>query len=138
MLVIDDSKLAQDFMRNYLARFGFDVDVASNGEEALVRVREVGYDLVFIDVMMDGLDGYQTCKMIKQRKYLDSHPPIAVMLTSRGGTIDKIRGSLAGCDAYLTKPVQGPELVKVLGKHGLITPARDDPHSGFPMKEIPA
>jgi two-component system, cell cycle response regulator len=68
-------------------------------------------------VMMEGLDGYQTCRAIKQRKYSDGKPPVVVMLTSRGGTIDKIRGTLAGCDAYLTKPLNERDLIAVLAKH---------------------
>jgi DNA-binding response OmpR family regulator len=67
--------------------------------------------------MMEGLDGYQTCRAIKQRKYSDGKPPVVVMLTSRGGTIDKIRGTLAGCDAYLTKPLNERDLIAVLAKH---------------------
>jgi DNA-binding response OmpR family regulator len=75
------------------------------------------YKFVFLDVMMEGLDGYQTCRAIKQRKYSDGKPPVVVMLTSRGGTIDKIRGTLAGCDAYLTKPLNEHDLIAVLAKH---------------------
>jgi two-component system, cell cycle response regulator len=66
---------------------------------------------------MEGLDGYQTCRAIKQRKYAEGKPPVVVMLTSRGGTIDKIRGTLAGCDAYLTKPLNERDLIAVLAKH---------------------
>ena len=67
--------------------------------------------------MMEGLDGYQTCRAIKQRKYPSGRAPVVVMLTSRGGSIDKIRGGLAGCDAYLTKPLNEVELLRVLSKH---------------------
>ena len=67
--------------------------------------------------MMDGLDGYQTCRAIKQRKDPLARPPVVVMLTSRGGSIDKIRGGLAGCDGFLTKPLNEVELLKILSKH---------------------
>jgi CheY-like chemotaxis protein len=71
---------------------------------------------VFLDVMMEGLDGYQTCKAIKGRRYPGGKAPAVVMLTSRGGTIDKVRGTFAGCDAYLTKPLDEAKMLKVLLK----------------------
>jgi two-component system cell cycle response regulator len=117
ILVVDDSDIALKFMRNRLSRFGFSTDLVSSGEEALGRMNTRPYKFVFLDVMMEGLDGYQTCRAIKQRKYSDGKPPVVVMLTSRGGTIDKIRGTLAGCDAYLTKPLNERDLIAVLAKH---------------------
>jgi two-component system, cell cycle response regulator len=117
ILVVDDSDIALKFMRNRLSRFGFHTDLVSSGEEALGKMNARPYKFVFLDVMMEGLDGYQTCRAIKQRKYSDGKPPVVVMLTSRGGTIDKIRGTLAGCDAYLTKPLNERDLIAVLAKH---------------------
>jgi two-component system, cell cycle response regulator len=117
ILVVDDSDIALKFMQNRLQRFGFRAHLVRSGEEALSRLTQQPYKFVFLDVMMDGLDGYQTCRAIKQRKYSSGKPPVVVMLTSRGGTIDKIRGTLAGCDAYLTKPLNETELIKVLAKH---------------------
>jgi two-component system, cell cycle response regulator len=117
ILVVDDSDIALKFMQNRLSRFGFRAQLARSGEEALARINVQPFKFVFLDVMMEGLDGYQTCRAIKQRKYAEGKPPVIVMLTSRGGTIDKIRGTLAGCDAYLTKPLNEGELVKVLAKH---------------------
>jgi two-component system, cell cycle response regulator len=117
ILVVDDSDIALKFMRNRLTRFGFRTDLVNSGEEALGRLSARPYKFVFLDVMMEGLDGYQTCRAIKQRKYAEGKPPVVVMLTSRGGTIDKIRGTLAGCDAYLTKPLNERDLIAVLAKH---------------------
>ncbi len=117
ILVVDDSDIALKFMRNRLTRFGFRTDLVNSGEEALGRLGQRTYKFVFLDVMMEGLDGYQTCRGIKQRKYPEGKPPVVVMLTSRGGTIDKIRGTLAGCDAYLTKPLNERDLIAVLAKH---------------------
>ncbi len=117
ILVVDDSDIALKFMRNRLTRFGFRTDLVNSGEEALGRLSARPYKFVFLDVMMEGLDGYQTCRAIKQRKYTEGKPPVVVMLTSRGGTIDKIRGTLAGCDAYLTKPLNERDLIAVLAKH---------------------
>ena len=117
ILVVDDSDIALKFMRNRLTRFGFRTDLVNSGEDALGKLNVRPYKFVFLDVMMEGLDGYQTCRAIKQRKYSEGKPPVVVMLTSRGGTIDKIRGTLAGCDAYLTKPLNERDLIAVLAKH---------------------
>jgi two-component system, cell cycle response regulator len=116
ILVVDDSDIALRFMANCLGRFGFDVHLARSGEEALNRVANEHFQFVFMDVTMPGLDGYQTCKLIKKRPYADGRrPPTVVMLTSRGGLVDKMRGTLSGCDAYLTKPLQQEALMKVIG-----------------------
>jgi CheY-like chemotaxis protein len=117
ILVVDDSDVALKFIHNRLSAFGFTVDKCTSGEEALVRVSEGDYAFVFLDVMMEGLDGYQTCKAIKGRRYPGRKAPGVVMLTSRGGTIDKVRGTFAGCDAYLTKPLDEVKMLKVLLKH---------------------
>jgi two-component system, cell cycle response regulator len=117
ILVVDDSDVALKFMHNRITRYGFRAVLAKSGEEALIRLSTEKYKFVFMDVMMEGLDGYQTCRAIKQRKYESGKAPVVVMLTSRGGSIDKIRGGLAGCDAYLTKPLNEPELLKVLSKY---------------------
>ncbi len=117
ILVVDDSDIALKFMQNRLTRYGFRVQLVRSGEEALSQLGSHPFKFVFLDVMMEGLDGYQTCRAIKQRKHPEGKPPVVVMLTSRGGTIDKIRGTLAGCDAYLTKPLNETELVAVLAKH---------------------
>lgn len=117
ILVVDDSDIALKFMQNRLTRYGFRAELARSGEEALTRVATESYKFVFLDVMMEGLDGYQTCRAIKQRKNTSGRAPVVVMLTSRGGSIDKIRGGLAGCDAYLTKPLNEAELLKVLSKY---------------------
>ena len=117
ILIVDDSDIALKFMQNRLTRYGFRAELAKSGEEALTRIATESYKFVFLDVMMEGLDGYQTCRAIKQRKYASGRAPIVVMLTSRGGSIDKIRGGLAGCDAYLIKPLNEAELLKVLSKY---------------------
>jgi two-component system, cell cycle response regulator len=116
ILVVDDSDIALRFMANCLGRFGFHVHLARSGEEALQRVAEEHFEFVFLDVTMQGIDGYQTCRLIKKRPYQSGRrAPSVVMLTSRGGMVDKMRGTLAGCDAYLTKPLQQESLMKVIG-----------------------
>lgn len=116
ILVVDDSETALHFMQNRLRRFGFTAELVHSGEEALERVGRRPYKFVFLDVMMEGMDGYQACRAIKQRYYPDGKPPVVVMLTSRTGAIDKAKGKLAGCDAYLSKPLAERDLAVVLTK----------------------
>ena len=103
-------------MQNRMRHFGYECDLASSGEEALAMVSAKNYHFVFLDVMMTGLDGYQTCKAIKNNKARRGPPPVVVMLTSRGSTIDKIRGAMAGCDAYLTKPLNDKRMASIVAK----------------------
>jgi CheY-like chemotaxis protein len=116
VLLVDDSDIALKYMQNRLRHFGYECELVRSGEEALAMVATHNYQFVFLDVMMAGLDGYQTCKAIKNNKARRGAAPVVVMLTSRGGTIDKIRGSMAGCDAYLTKPLNDKKLAAVLTK----------------------
>jgi CheY-like chemotaxis protein len=116
VLLVDDSDIALKYMQNRLRHFSYECDMVHSGEEALAMVATQNYQFVFLDVMMAGLDGYQTCKAIKNNKARRGPAPVVVMLTSRGGTIDKIRGSMAGCDAYLTKPLNDKKLAIVLTK----------------------
>jgi two-component system, cell cycle response regulator len=117
VLLVDDSDIALKYMQNRLRHFSYDCDMVRSGEEALAMVATHSYKFVFLDVMMAGLDGYQTCKAIKNNKARRGSAPVVVMLTSKGGTIDKIRGSMAGCDAYLTKPLNDKKLAVVLTKY---------------------
>jgi two-component system, cell cycle response regulator len=116
VLLVDDSDIALKYMQNRLRHFSYECDMVRSGEEALAMVATHNYQFVFLDVMMAGLDGYQTCKAIKNNKARRGPAPVVVMLTSRGGTIDKIRGSMSGCDAYLTKPLNDKKLGAVLAK----------------------
>ncbi|MEQ1535760.1 MAG: response regulator [Burkholderiaceae bacterium] len=117
VLLVDDSDIALKYMQNRLRHFGYECELVHSGEEALALVATHNYQFVFLDVMMAGLDGYQTCKAIKNNKARRGPPPVVVMLTSKGGAIDKIRGSMAGCDAYLTKPLNDKKLAVVLTKY---------------------
>jgi two-component system, cell cycle response regulator len=117
VLIVDDSDVALKFMQSRLRHFGYESKLARSGEEALTMTEKEDYQFVFLDVMMAGLDGYQTCRAIKLNKGKRPTIPVVVMLTSRGGTIDKIRGSMSGCDAYLTKPLNEQQLGMVLAQH---------------------
>jgi two-component system, cell cycle response regulator len=119
MLVVDDNDIALTFMSALLKRNNFEFELARSGEEALTIVTAGRFDLVFLDVTMEGMDGYQTCRAIKKNRYVGGKPPIIIMLTSRAGTFDKIKGTMAGCDAYLTKPLNVKQLAVLLAKFDL-------------------
>ncbi len=114
VMVVDDSPAVREFMRSRLEPFAFRVDYAGSGEEAIGLTAGKQYTCIFLDVVMPGIDGYQVCKMIKARKSI--RPTAVVMLTSKSSPFDKIRGTMAGCDAYLTKPVDEEKLLEVISK----------------------
>jgi twitching motility two-component system response regulator PilG len=114
VMVVDDSPAVREFMRTKLEPFAFHVDFAASGEEAVGLTATKHYTCVFLDVIMPGIDGYQVCKIIKTRKSI--RPTAVVMLTSKSSPFDKIRGAMAGCDAYITKPVDEEKLLEVIAK----------------------
>lgn len=113
VMVVDDSPVAQNYLRNRILAMGFACDVAGSGDEALLLIAQKDYALVLLDIHMQGIDGYQTCKAIKSYKRGLTAPKV-VMASSKTGTIDKIRATLAGCDGYLTKPINETELARTL------------------------
>jgi two-component system, cell cycle response regulator len=116
ILVVDDSDIALRFMAQQLSRFGFEIHLARSGQEAIERVAKRHFEFVFLDVTMVGLDGFLTCKVIKRSDYPGNRqPPTVVMVTSRNTPVDRLRGTMAGADAYLTKPLDAAELLKVVG-----------------------
>ena len=117
VLVVDDSLSVRKFMEHKLSNLDFPVqiDFAATGEQAVVMATEGIYDLVFLDVMLPGIDGYRVCKSIKAGKATKSTP--VVMLTSKKSPFDKVKGSMSGCDAYLTKPPEEERLNGVIRKY---------------------
>ncbi|HYD77008.1 response regulator [Ramlibacter sp.] len=115
VLVVDDNATVRAFMQAKLAPFGFEVDFAETGEEAIGLSGTHEYTCVFLDVVLPGIDGYQVCKLIKSNKQAIRKTAV-VMLTSRSSPFDKLRGSLAGCDEYLTKPLDEDRLLEVIAK----------------------
>lgn len=115
VLVVDDNATVRMFMQAKLAPFGFEVDFAETGEEAIGLSGTQEYTCVFLDVVLPGIDGYQVCKLIKSNKQAIKKTAV-VMLTSRSSPFDKLRGSLAGCDEYLTKPLDEDRLLEVIAK----------------------
>ena len=115
VLVVDDNASVRMFMKAKLAPFQFEVDFAETGEEAVGLTGQREYACVFLDVVLPGIDGYQVCKLIKANKQAIKKTAV-VMLTSRSSPFDKLRGSLAGCDEYLTKPLDEDRLLEVIAK----------------------
>jgi CheY-like chemotaxis protein len=112
VLVVDDNTTVREFMKSKLAPFNFNVDYAESGEQAVGLTGQRRYTCVFLDVVMPGIDGYQVCKLIKSKKSVGK--TAVVMLTSKSSPFDKIRGAMAGCDAYLTKPVDEEKLLETI------------------------
>ena len=115
VLVVDDNATVRMFMKAKLAPFGFEVDYAETGEEAVGLTGSREYACVFLDVVLPGIDGYQVCKLIKSNKQAIKKTAV-VMLTSRSSPFDKLRGSLAGCDEYLTKPLDEDRLLETIAQ----------------------
>ncbi len=114
VLVVDDSATVRAFMRNKLAPFRFDVDYAETGEMAIDMAQAKNYTCIFLDILMPGMDGYQVCKRLKSSPATRS--TAVVMLSSKTSAFDKFRGSWAGCDAYLGKPVGEDELLATIAR----------------------
>jgi two-component system cell cycle response regulator len=115
VLVVDDNATVRMFMQAKLAPYGFEVDFAETGEQAIGLAGSQDYTCVFLDVVLPGIDGYQVCKLIKANKHAMKKTAV-VMLTSRSSPFDKLRGSLAGCDEYLTKPLDEDRLLEVIAQ----------------------
>jgi len=111
-LVVDDAAAVRKAMEIHLGVFGMAINFAETGEEALEFVKKTVYDIIFLDLMLPGIDGYQVCKKIKSHKTSKNTP--VIMLTGKGGRIDKIRGTMAGASVFLTKPVQQEKLQQVI------------------------
>jgi twitching motility two-component system response regulator PilG len=97
-----------------LAPMGVELDFTESGETAIAMTRLKRYDIVFLDIMLPGIDGYRVCKAIKADKRTRSTP--VVMLTSKDGAIDKVRGIMAGTNVYLTKPLERHQLIHAIDK----------------------
>lgn len=102
-LVVDDSLAVRIQLEQTLQQYDFKVTTTSTGEQALELTDNHHYDVIFLDVVMPGIDGYETCRQIKKDSRKKTTP--VIMLTSKSSPFDKIKGKLAGCNAYLTKPV---------------------------------
>lgn len=115
VMVIDDSKTIRRTAETLLKKQGCDVVTAIDGYEALSKIAEYRPDIVFIDIMMPRLDGYQTCALIKHNQSF-KHTPV-VMLSSKDSIFDKARGRIVGSEDYLTKPFTREDLLGALDLH---------------------
>lgn len=112
ILIIDDSNTIRRSAEMFLQQAGYDVVLAEDGFDALSKIRDHNPDIIFVDVMMPRLDGYQTCALIKQNPVYKSTP--VIMLSSKDGLFDRARGRLAGSDRYLTKPFNKEDLIRTV------------------------
>jgi two-component system, cell cycle response regulator len=119
ILLVDDEDTVLAFMQERLRRLGFQTERVKSGQQALGRMEGRGYRFIFLDASLEveGMDAFQTCKAIKQRKHAEGKPPVVVLLSARIGAMDRMKGTMAGCDGWLTKPLEEQELLKVLAKH---------------------
>jgi len=109
VLVIDDSKTIRRTAETLLTKEGCDVYTAVDGFDALAKISDHHPDVIFVDIMMPRLDGYQTCSLIKHNKVFKETP--VIMLSSKDGLFDRARGRLVGSEQYLTKPFTKDELL---------------------------
>jgi twitching motility two-component system response regulator PilG len=115
VLVIDDSNTIRRSAEIFLRQGGFEVVLAEDGFDALSKVNDHAPELIFCDILMPRLDGYQTCAIIKRNPRF-SHVPV-IMLSSKDGLFDKARGRMVGSQDYLTKPFTKEQLLKAVEQH---------------------
>ena len=114
-LIVDDSPTVRRQLLEALVPMGLQAEAVASAVEALHRLAQQRYGLIFVDVVMPGMDGYQFTRKLKRNRQLRSTP--IVMLTSRSSPFDLVRGALAGCDSYLVKPVSLATLRSTVARH---------------------
>lgn len=115
VMVIDDSKTIRRTAETLLSKVGCEVMTATDGFDALAKIAEGKPDIIFVDIMMPRLDGYQTCALIKNNAQFKSTP--VIMLSSKDGLFDKAKGRIVGSDEYLTKPFSKEELLNSIRQY---------------------
>lgn len=115
VMVIDDSKTIRRTAETLLQKAGCTVITAVDGFDALSKIADSNPDIIFVDIMMPRLDGYQTCALIKNNSAFKSTP--VIMLSSKDGLFDKAKGRIVGSDEYLTKPFSKEELFEAIRQH---------------------
>lgn len=119
VMVIDDSNTIRKSAEIFLKQSGCQVLLAEDGFDALAKIADHQPDIVFCDIMMPRLDGYQTCSLIKKNTRFSATP--VIMLSSKDGLFDRARGRMVGSDEYLTKPFTKDGLLKMVEAH--VSPA---------------
>ncbi len=112
IMVIDDSSTIRRSAEIFLGQAGYQVVLAEDGFDALAKMSDTRPALIFCDILMPRLDGYQTCSLIKKSARFRATP--VIMLSSKDGLFDRARGTLVGSDAYLTKPFTKDSLLKMV------------------------
>jgi twitching motility two-component system response regulator PilG len=115
VMVIDDSKTIRRTAETLLKKEGCDVLTAVDGFEALAKISDQKPNIIFVDIMMPRLDGYQTCALIKNNAQFRATP--VIMLSSKDGLFDKARGRIVGAEQYLTKPFTRDELLGAIHRY---------------------
>ena len=121
IMVIDDSNTIRRTAETLLTKAGCEVVTAVDGFDSLAKIADNRPDMIFVDIMMPRLDGYQTCALIKSNNEFSDIP--VVMLSSKDGLFDKAKGRIVGADEYLTKPFSKNELFEVLERVTASKPA---------------
>ena len=120
VLVVDNSAIARKFLMQRLESLGFRAQGAESGEQALAMIRAQRFTIVFLELVLapaDDIDGLGLCQAIKRSpEALQGSAPAVVMVTGSSGSSDRVRGSLAGCDAYLTKPLTETTFVAAIAE----------------------
>ncbi len=119
-MVIDDSNTIRRSAEIFLKQGGHEVLLAEDGFDALAKIDEHQPQMIFCDILMPRLDGYQTCAIIKRNQRFASIP--VVMLSSKDGVFDKARGRMVGSQDYLTKPFTKDQLLQAVQQFGALTP----------------
>lgn len=115
VMVIDDSKTIRRSAETLLKKVGCEVITAIDGFEALAKITVHRPDIIFVDIMMPRLDGYQTCALIKNNENFKSTP--VIMLSSKDSIFDRARGRIVGSEKYLTKPFSKEDLINAINTH---------------------
>jgi twitching motility two-component system response regulator PilG len=115
VMVIDDSKTIRRSAETLLKKVGCEVVTAIDGFEALAKITEHKPDIIFVDIMMPRLDGYQTCALIKNNQAFKATP--VIMLSSKDSIFDRARGRIVGSEKYLTKPFSKEDLINAITTH---------------------
>jgi twitching motility two-component system response regulator PilG len=120
VLVVDDSQTVRRSAELFLRQGGHEVLLAEDGYEALAKIHDFSPDLVFCDILMPRLDGYQTCAIIKRHPHYAQLP--VVMLSSKDGVFDIARGRMVGSQEHLTKPFSREQLLDAVQRHAAAAP----------------
>lgn len=120
ILFVDDSKTILHKAAKVLKGAGYDVVTAEDGFDAISKVTDHSFSLIFVDIMMPRLDGYQTCSLIKNNSEYQAIP--IVMVSSRDGLFDRARGSIVGAQGHINKPFENSDLIDTVAKFTEINP----------------